>query len=296
MVLGSCFAAGIGERLASRESAKRETSDRETVGRESSTDGPKVCVNPFGTLFNPVSVRQSIDRLAEGRPFCEADCVQMGAGSELWGSFSHYTKFARPTKEEFLAYANAALERASAFFREANYLIITFGTAYCFRHLERNVVVSNCLKRPASEFDRFRLSVDDIVSLFSDVGTSGPTSLHTVGSTSLCTVGSTGNDLFGGTGALAGKSIIFTVSPIRHLADGAHGNNLSKATLLLATEKIIAEHNSAEENLRTWGYFPAYEILMDELRDYRWYAEDGVHPSELATEIIFDRFEKDFQL
>lgn len=251
MVLGSCFAAGMGERLAAK--------------------GYDVCINPFGTLFNPVSIRRSIDRLADPQPFTESDCIQMGAGSDLWCSFSYYTKFARPTKEEFLANANAALEQAADFFHHATHLIITFGTAYCFRHKERDTIVSNCLKRPAAEFERFRLTVDQIAELFSGVP------------------------------ALEDKHIIFTVSPIRHLADGADGNQLSKATLLLATEKIIAAHNDGQgpnsvlSQPPRWAYFPAYEIMLDELRDYRWYAGDGVHPSDIAAEIIFDRFEKDFR-
>ena len=233
MVLGSCFAAGIGERLL--------------------REGYEVCINPFGTLFNPVSIHNAIERLRSGRPFTLDECVQMGAGSELWCSFSHYTKFARSTKAQFLEEANEALEYSSNFYRRCNKLIITFGTAWCFRHLQRQVIVSNCLKRPAREFERFRLGVDDIAGLYSDLD----------------------------------KDTVFTVSPIRHLSDGAWGNNLSKATLLLAVEQITR----GKEHL---SYFPAYEIMMDELRDYRWYAQDGAHPSELAREIIFDRFLNDF--
>lgn len=276
MVLGSCFAAGIGQRL--------------------SQIGYNVCVNPFGTLFNPVSIHNSIERLRDPKPFVEADCVQMGAGSELWGSFSHYTKFARSTKEEFLRDANKALAEAAAFYKDCTLLILTFGTAYCFRHKERDIVVSNCLKRPAAEFERFMLSADDIATMYRDLD----------------------------------KDTVLTVSPIRHLADGAHGNQLSKATLLMAADRIVSEaalragmdfagHNDradladhkAGANLAGHNdraglaghkagdsgsvrYFPAYEIMLDELRDYRWYAEDGVHPSIAAQEIIFDRFLNDF--
>lgn len=257
MVLGSCFAAGLGKRLAEM--------------------GYETCINPFGTLFNPVSIRQSIDRLHSPEPFTEQDCVRMGAGSDLWCSFSHYTKFARQTKEEFLKNANAALAEASEFYKTANKLIITFGTAYCFRHIERNRIVANCLKRPAAEFERFRLSTEEIVSLYKD-----------------CDTGRAKQETQPGK-ALDGKDIIFTVSPIRHLADGAHGNQLSKATLLLATEAIIAAHEASNPGGNKWSYFPSYEIMLDELRDYRWFAADRVHPSELAEEIIFDRFERDFK-
>lgn len=248
MVLGSCFAAGIGKALTEK--------------------GLNVCINPFGTLFNPVSIRSSIDRLVTAREFTGQDCVQMGAGSSLWCSFSHYTRFARASQQEFLDNANKTLSEAAEFYRSANYLIITFGTAWCFRHKERDMIVSNCLKRPAAEFERFRLEVDEIAALYAD------------------------DDVF------KGKNVILTVSPIRHLADGAHANQISKSTLLLACDRILEARRRGEVTLQAdiWGYFPSYEIMMDELRDYRWYADDGMHPGEAAAEIIFDRFEQDFKL
>lgn len=230
LILGSCFAANLGEKMLS--------------------EGRDVCVNPFGTLFNPVSIRQSIDRLQSGRPFTEDECVMMGAGAGLWCSFSHYTKFARKTKEEFLKNANARLAEASEYFKNCDRLIITFGTAWCFRHIEKNLIVSNCLKIPAREFERFRLKSEEIVKLYKDLD----------------------------------KPVIFTVSPIRHLADTLHGNQLSKATLLLAIDELI----SMDPGNRS--YFPSYEMMIDELRDYKWYAEDTVHPSDEAVKIICERF------
>ena len=214
--------------------------------------GREVMVNPFGTLFNPVSIANSIRRLESGEPFREEECVRLGAGSDLWGSFSHYTKFARPTKEEFLDNANRALEEASAFYRNCSRIVVTFGTAFVFRHIERDVIVSNCLKRPAAEFERFPLSVEQIVSLYRDLAPD--------------------------------REIVFTVSPVRHLADTAHGNNLSKAILLLAADRLVCESPAKR------SYFPAYEILLDELRDYKWYAQDKVHPSEEAIEYISEKF------
>lgn len=232
LVLGSCFAANIGEKMQEK--------------------GMDVCINPFGTLFNPVSIFNSIKRLESGKPFREEECVQMGAGSQLWGSFSHYTKFARESKSEFLSNANEALENASKYYQDCDRLIITFGTAYVFRHIERDIIVSNCLKRPAKEFERFALSVQQIVDMYKDVAPD--------------------------------KEIIYTVSPVRHLADTAHGNNLSKATLLLSIDKLV------KMSPDTRSYFPAYEILLDELRDYRWYADDKVHPSSEAVDLICSRF------
>lgn len=241
LILGSCFAANIGEKLL--------------------TEDYDVCVNPFGTLFNPSSVAQSLERLASAMPFTEDECVQMGAGSELWCSFSHYTKFARASKEEFLENANAALASAADFFRRCNKVIVTFGTAYVFEH-ESGRIVSNCLKRPAREFDRYRLSVDNIYNMWKPMLEEG---------------------------ILSGRDVLFTVSPIRHMADTAHGNQLSKSTLLLAVDKLI--ENASQASLR--AYYPAYEIVLDELRDYRWFASDEVHPSAEAVEYIWNRFRKE---
>ncbi|MCQ2115450.1 MAG: GSCFA domain-containing protein [Bacteroidales bacterium] len=240
LILGSCFAANIGERLLA--------------------EGYDVCLNPFGTLFNPSSVAQSLERLASARPFTGDECVQMGAGSEFWCSFSHYTKFARASREEFLENANAALASAADFFRRCNKVIVTFGTAYVFEH-ESGRIVSNCLKRPAKEFKRYRLSVEDIYNIWYPLLD----------------------------GILDGREVLFTVSPIRHMADTAHGNQLSKSTLLLAVDKLLCE--AGKTGLR--AYYPAYEIVLDELRDYRWFASDEVHPSAEAVEYIWNRFKKD---
>ena len=245
-MLGSCFAANMGERLL--------------------RDGYDICLNPFGTLFNPASVASSIRRLDSGRPFTEDECVMMGSGAGLWCSFSHYTRFARADKAEFLENANAALAEASAFFHSCNSVIVTFGTSYVFRNREfaagsekrLDGIVSNCLKLPAREFERFRLSVDEIVELWKPL-LEGP---------------------------LAGKKVLFTVSPIRHLADSAHGNQLSKATLLLAIDILLEEYGGEGRA----EYFPSYEIVLDELRDYSWYAEDTVHPSADAIDLIYGRF------
>ena len=235
MVLGSCFADEIGRRLAEC--------------------GLDVCVNPFGTLYNPVSVCNSISRLQCSVPFTREDCVGMGAGAGLVCSFSHHTSFARPTPEAFLEHANAALETASARWKSASKVLITLGTAWCWRHLPEGEIVSNCLKRPAGEFSRERLTVPQTAALLKSLVQRYPD-----------------------------KFFVFTVSPIRHLSDGAHGNQVSKSILLLALEEVCAAFPD-----RT-VYFPAYEILLDELRDYRFYAEDMVHPSLQAAEYVFGKF------
>ena len=233
VLLGSCFADNIGARM--------------------SDAGFDVCVNPFGTLYNPVSVCNAVERLESGTPFTEADCVEMGAGAGLVCSFHHHTSFARRTSGEFLETANASLAAAHESWRKAGLVILTLGTAYCFRHLESGQVVSNCLKRPAREFSRERLSIEEVKSLLSGL-----------------------------TARFPDKRFILTVSPIRHMADGTHANQLSKGTLLLAADSVTDGERVV--------YFPAYEIVMDELRDYRFYAEDMVHPSAQAVDYLWERF------
>ena len=238
MMLGSCFT--------------------DNIGRQLENFGFDVCINPFGTLYNPVSILQSVRRLISEEPFTEEDCIDMGAGSGLICSFSHHTSFARKDRETFLEDACRSLEEARRYFRECNKLIITLGTSWCFRHIERDLIVSNCLKRPAQEFTRKRLSLTETAEALREI-------------VSICRDGRGG----------ACKDIIFTVSPIRHFKDGAHGNQISKATLLLGIEEVLSEG---------CAYFPAYEIVMDELRDYRFYAEDMCHPSQQTIDYIRERF------
>lgn len=229
-VLGSCFADSVGMRLLN--------------------SGFNVCVNPFGTLYNPLSIAKAIERLDSGRPFSKEECVRMGAGADLVCSFSHHTSFARADEADFLAGANASLQDAALRWKTCNKVIISLGTVWCYFH--DGEVVSNCLKRPQAEFERKALSLAQTSAALRGIIESNP-----------------------------GKEFIFTVSPIRHLADGAHANQLSKSTLLLAVQDVLGPGRE---------YFPAYEIIMDELRDYRFYAEDLSHPSHVAEEYIWENF------
>ena len=239
MMLGSCFSDNIGRQLADF--------------------GFNVCINPFGTLYNPLSILQAVKLLAGDTIFNEDDCMEIGAGDNRICSFFHHTSFARTSIEEFISHANESLEEARKFFKECNKVIITLGTSWCFRHIEMDFVVSNCLKRHAGEFQREFLSADKT-------------------SEALCEVMRLCNS----------KDFIFTVSPIRHFKDGAHGNQLSKASLLIGTDSAISSADSYHGV--NADYFPAYEIMMDELRDYRFYAEDMCHPSQQAVNYIRERF------
>ena len=132
--------------------------------------------------------------------------------------------------------------------------MVTFGTSWVYRHIERDIIVSNCHKHPAWEFRRELLTVDDIVNRWSGIVKAYPD-----------------------------KRFVFTVSPIRHKKDGMHGNQISKAILLLAVEHLTGIFHNTR-------YFPAYEIVLDELRDYAWYSDDQVHPSKEAVNIVWKRF------
>lgn len=245
MMLGSCFATQMGARL--------------------SEAGYNVCLNPFGTLFNPVSICNSIARMNSGVPFSEQECVPMGAGAGKICSFSHHTSFAREKAEDFLAVANASLEKAVEFWKNADTVILTLGTAYVWRFIQSGEIVSNCLKRPGYEFSHEMLPAEQYVTLLRRLVQRYPQ-----------------------------KHFLFTVSPIRHLGgdhpkdsicEGEHLNQLSKATLLLCVNEVVKNEPNA-------GYFPAYEILLDELRDYKWFAADKVHPSAEAEEYIWEKFRK----
>ena len=250
MMLGSCFTDNIGRQLVDY--------------------GFDVCVNPFGTLYNPVSILRSVERLISGTPFTAEDCVQIGAGDTRWCSFSHHTSFARASREEFLEHANMALKAAHEHFLSCTKVIITLGTSWCFRHKESDAIVSNCLKHHASEFFRERLSAAEVTEALRRI-------------VELCCESSAG---------VCPKQFIFTVSPIRHFKDGAHGNQISKSALLLGIDDLLAGL-PADLSMNPFyfaDYFPAYEIVMDELRDYRFYAEDMCHPTQQTVDYIRKRF------
>ncbi len=217
-----------------------------------------VMVNPFGVLYNPCSIAASIERIHQCREFEAEEVIQTNPtdtkGVKKYASFSHHSSFARLSGEEFLENANEHLHVASSFLKEADTVIITLGTAWVYTNVGTGKIVSNCHKRLATEFHRSLLSVEECTNVLKRIAE-----------------------------LLPDKKIIFTVSPIRHLKDGAHGNQISKATLMLSVEKMLSQYPHC-------SYFPSYEIMMDELRDYRFYAEDMLHPSPLAVKYIFEKF------
>lgn len=228
------------------------------VGARLIADGYDVTLNPFGVQYNPASICAAIERLESGEHFAELDVIRRvddaSKGIFRYVSYAHHGSFARETPEAFLADANAALDASAAAFAAADTVIITLGTAWVFRLASTGEVVSNCHKVPAREFRRELLSVSEIADILFAVVARHPE-----------------------------KQWIFTVSPIRHLADTLHGNQISKSTLLLAIDELQKRCPAA-------GYFPSYEIMMDELRDHSWYSPDnGTHPTAAAVDIIYQR-------
>ena len=209
-------------------------------------------VNPFGVLYNPASIAQSVERLNSGKPFCHDDVIRVGEGQ--YCTFSHNTAFWNTTEEALLQQVNQSLAEAHAHFFDSKWVVISLGTSWVFRNKETQEVVSNCHKLPAHQFERQFLSVEQSSQYLSEIAQQHPE-----------------------------KQFIFTVSPLRHLKDGLHENQLSKAALLLAVNEVCKIFGNSH-------YFPAYEILLDELRDYRFYKEDMVHPTEQAVHYIWERF------
>jgi len=214
-------------------------------------------INPFGILFNPASIARCLRRLISAEAFSESDLFQHNG---LWHSFQHHGKFSHPQKEEALDAINTRLAFSSEYLRKCDVLILTFGTAWVYELLSSGETVSNCHKVPAPEFKRYKLTVGEVVAEMRET-------LELLFETN------------------PGVRTILTVSPVRHLKDGATGNQVSKATLLLAADALV--NGFGKERC---SYFPSYEIMMDELRDYRFYAEDMVHPSPAAVDFIWEKF------
>lgn len=239
MTLGSCFSESIGDKLSQSYFL--------------------IDKNPFGVLYNPVSISNSIYYLLNKKQFSEEEIFHQNT---LWNSFSHSSTFSDVCPKKCTEKINERMLHSSGFLKKTNFLLITFGTAWVYEHIQKGHVVSNCHKMPAKEFVRFRLTSSEIVNIYKET---------------IWKLKCLFPDL----------NIIFTVSPIRHWKDGAHENNISKGILLLAVEELTQHFDNVY-------YFPAYELLMDELRDYRYYASDMLHPSDVAVDYIWNRFSDTF--
>lgn len=238
MLVGSCFADEMGRRLM--------------------RDKFRVRTNPFGVLYNPMSIAAHLLRCVSLPDYASKDHELFeDTNQSRWLSWMHASEFSASNREDLVALLNATQQTASEWLRTCSILIVTLGTAMVYRLKDTDMLVANCHKQPDALFKRSRLSAYDIVDAWRPV----LQLLRSVNPT---------------------LKVVFTVSPIRHKRDGLHGNNLSKAELLLACDALCEEEGV--------GYFPSYELLVDELRDYRFYAPDMVHPTEQAADYIYERF------
>lgn len=231
---GSCFAENMAQRMRQSKFSL-------------------VC-NPFGVLYNPLSIAGMLETLENRKVFSESDLIPSHDNS-LWCSFSFHGSFSGEEPYEVLQHMNEVVVQGADAVEVADVVVLTFGTAWVYQLLDTEQIVANCHKFPESIFFRRLLSVEEIVDRYVDL-------IETT---------------------LKNSRIIFTVSPIRHLRDGLHENTISKAVLHLAIEELVRRYERVT-------YFPSYEIQIDDLRDYRFYAEDMLHPSNLAIDYIWSKF------
>jgi hypothetical protein len=242
-LIGSCFTENIGSKLKQLKFSVLE--------------------NPNGILFNPISIVKSLGSYIDNRQYTADDLFYQ---NECWNSWEHHSRFSHPDKDACLQMINQSQQAAHQFFKTADWLLITVGSAFVyelqsspFPPLEDGgVVVANCHKVPTDKFLKKLLSPSEVEASFKAVLKKIISFNPTI-------------------------KIIFTISPVRHLRDGFVENNRSKATLIQAIHQLVDGH----DNL---FYFPAYELVIDDLRDYRFYAEDMVHPNYAATKYVWEKF------
>ena len=239
MFLGSCFADNIGAMLTEKKFP--------------------VCVNPFGVIYNPMSVKQSLDILINKKEFQKDDLYQF---NNQWISFYHHSRFSSSDLKNTLEKINSGIDEGADFLESTKFLFITFGTAWVYELKETGKVVSNCHKIPAGKFNRGMLKPEEILEVWGELIEKLKAQLPKV-------------------------KIIFTVSPVRHWKDSAEGNMISKSVLLYAIHLLRKKFTDTD-------YFPSYEIMMDDLRDYRFYGEDKLHLNTTAVNYIWQKFDQRF--
>ena len=235
LFIGSCFSEEIGNKLKELKL--------------------NVVQNPNGILYDPLSISDALFSYIEKKPFDEENLFQLNG---LWHSWKHHSVFSGADKKDVLKKINASQSGTHAFLKEANFLIITLGTAFYYQLKDDNKNVANCHKAPPTFFEKRLMPADAIISEMLSVLTA--------------------LEVFN-----PNLKIIFTVSPVKHVRDGVVENNRSKARL------IDAVHSIAEQKEAIF-YFPSYELITDVLRDYRFYKNDLVHPNETAINFVFEKF------
>jgi len=232
----------------------------EQIGNKLGQHKFSVIENPNGILFNPVSISNAVTSYAENKTYEETELFYY---NELWGSWQHHTKFSNIDKSKALDAINQSQQKANTFIKEADWILLTLGSAFVYEdtniddeHSYKNIV-ANCHKVPADKFNRRLLDVSEIKNVLADM-------MQHVKKIN------------------PAVNFIFTISPVRHLREGFIENNRSKAALIQAVHSLVNE--------TAVFYFPAYELVIDDLRDYRFYAEDMVHPNYAATNYVWEKF------
>ncbi|WKL47652.1 GSCFA domain-containing protein [Flavobacterium pectinovorum] len=219
--------------------------------------------NPFGIIFNPVSIEKIIDRTVQEKWFTEKDVF---FHNERWHSFEVHSDLSNSDRQELLETLNKAISQTHKQLKEATHIIITYGTSWIYRNLESEQIVANCHKVLQKQFSKELLTVDAIEKSIQNT---------------INLIQTLNPDI----------NFIFTISPVRHIKDGFAENQLSKSHLFAALHQVLKTHNS---KIITANYFPSYEIVMDELRDYRFYGEDMLHPNAVAIDYIWHKFSENY--
>ncbi|MCS6933929.1 MAG: GSCFA domain-containing protein [Chitinophagales bacterium] len=226
----------------------------ENIGNKFKQYKFNICINPFGQQYNPYSIAQALVRLVDAQPYCEEDLV---FHDELYHSFDHHGCFSAPTISAALENINTRLKSDAAFLRHADYIFLTFGTSHYFSLKENGRIVSNCHKLSGNFFDRKLFAPTEITACMREA-------ISKVKSVN------------------PGVKFILTISPVRYFAFGVYENSVSKAHLFTALHELL-------QSIDNLFYFPAYELVIDDLRDYRFYAEDMLHPNYLATQYVWEK-------
>lgn len=214
--------------------------------------------NPFGIIFNPVSIEKIIERVVQKNKFTEKDVFYH---NDLWHCFEVHSELSQPNKEVFLNTLNLLIDSTFLKIKEASHVVITYGTSWIYKSIASQSVVANCHKVPQKAFQKELLPIEIIEESIQNT---------------IALVQSINPEV----------QFIFTISPVRHLKDGFVENQRSKAHLIAAMHQVLQVPPSGAEGV----YFPSYEIMMDELRDYRFYSEDMLHPNQVAIDYIWERF------
>lgn len=244
LTIGSCFTENIGNLLGERKFS--------------------LLSNPYGILFNPISIASALNDIVNKRFFEENDLIEH---NHIFHSFWHHSQFSGIDKEKVLNNINQNIENTHHFIKHAKFLFVTLGTAWTYKYVGENsrfenLTVANCHKIPAADFEKELITieriVDDFIKAIRAIKSLNP-----------------------------GIEMVFTLSPVRHLKDGFEENQISKSVLRLAINELIQTSEQV-------SYFPAYELVMDDLRDYRFFEEDMVHPNRLAINYVWKKFEEYF--